>query len=394
MGMMKPYSIFHIIGPAFCVLALSQGVAVADTKGKDWGHYQVIVDRSLFGKIIPPPPPVTNEIDSSLINLPPPPPPGPSLADTVKITALTRFGGRAAVGFTDGLSGRSFYMREGEAVEVPGVPTPPVAPPPGARPPPGAPPVAVKPLLAPPAMDVMVCWTVISVDVARNSVVLRKEETGRAEQEETLTLQGIATGSSNAMANVTMAPFAQPPALGGGAPQPGGWDGRGRGRGGPTNAWAASSSQLPDNISYAERQRLRVEEARKRAEEARQKTAEVIDQQDKRIEELRLAAEQKKLREDNLNRIRAGQSPIGKFELTPEEANQLRAEGFDVGGTPAPVPAPAPAPMSHKSYVTQEGDDIYSIAVRMGVPPAELRQANNLTSSEVAPGQTLRVPVK
>jgi LysM repeat protein len=63
--------------------------------------------------------------------------------------------------------------------------------------------------------------------------------------------------------------------------------------------------------------------------------------------------------------------------------------------TPAPgvVAAPAAAPAAAtKTYTVKEGEDVYAVAIRWGVSPAELKALNNLTSSDLQAGQVLKIP--
>ena len=51
------------------------------------------------------------------------------------------------------------------------------------------------------------------------------------------------------------------------------------------------------------------------------------------------------------------------------------------------------APIStREKYTVKEGDDLYSIAIRWGVSPSDLRAANKLPSTEVRPGMVLEIP--
>ncbi len=59
---------------------------------------------------------------------------------------------------------------------------------------------------------------------------------------------------------------------------------------------------------------------------------------------------------------------------------------------PAASDAPAPAEPKYKTYTVKENEDVYTVAIKWGIAPTELRQLNNLTSSELTPGQVLRVP--
>ena len=68
-----------------------------------------------------------------------------------------------------------------------------------------------------------------------------------------------------------------------------------------------------------------------------------------------------------------------------------------VGAPAAPAtPAVAPAPAGEQkvqSYTVKEGEDLYAVAIRWGVSPSELKSLNNLTSSDLQPGQILKIPV-
>jgi len=50
------------------------------------------------------------------------------------------------------------------------------------------------------------------------------------------------------------------------------------------------------------------------------------------------------------------------------------------------------AKAGERTYTVREGDDVYSVAVRMGVSPTEIRQLNGLSTSELTPGTTIRIP--
>ena len=59
--------------------------------------------------------------------------------------------------------------------------------------------------------------------------------------------------------------------------------------------------------------------------------------------------------------------------------------------TPAPAAHAAPA-AEPKTYTVKEGEDVYAVAIRWGVSPDELKALNNLTSSDLQPGQVLKIP--
>ena len=62
--------------------------------------------------------------------------------------------------------------------------------------------------------------------------------------------------------------------------------------------------------------------------------------------------------------------------------------------TPADVEAPAPAPAASEIHTVKEGEDVVSIAISYGVSPSALMDANDLKSSEVKPGDKLKIPAK
>ncbi|MCQ2392150.1 MAG: LysM peptidoglycan-binding domain-containing protein [Kiritimatiellae bacterium] len=61
---------------------------------------------------------------------------------------------------------------------------------------------------------------------------------------------------------------------------------------------------------------------------------------------------------------------------------------------PAAVEAPAPAPVASEIHTVKEGEDVVSIAISYGVSPSALMDANDLKSSEVKPGDKLKIPAK
>jgi LysM repeat protein len=91
--------------------------------------------------------------------------------------------------------------------------------------------------------------------------------------------------------------------------------------------------------------------------------------------------------------------PAPAPEVAPAPAVDPAAPAPDATGltpAPAPVPAPAvgvtPAPAAAQTYVVKEGEDLYAVAIRWGVSPSELKTLNNLTTHELQPGQTLKIP--
>jgi membrane-bound lytic murein transglycosylase D len=72
-----------------------------------------------------------------------------------------------------------------------------------------------------------------------------------------------------------------------------------------------------------------------------------------------------------------------------------RAEGSTIGNTPgAPVAAPAPAGETKegwKTYTVQQGDSLWSISKQFGVTTSDLSNWNQLPSSDLRPGQELKI---
>lgn len=83
--------------------------------------------------------------------------------------------------------------------------------------------------------------------------------------------------------------------------------------------------------------------------------------------------------------------------VPPPPVEAAPAAGAAPAVTPAPavgaaVAAPAAAAAAPKTYTVKEGEDVYAVAIRWGVSPAELKALNNLTSSDLQAGQVLKIP--
>jgi hypothetical protein len=155
-------------------------------------------------------------------------------------------------------------------------------------------------------------FTVLAVDALAGSARIRK-----GQQEETLTLTSV-TGT---------AASGSPPAVSA-----------------AVTATAVGTGEPGEELSYAERQRRRVEEARARMEEARRRAEEARQSQED-VARLTGEALQRHLRDLNLQMIRSGQGTPLPIELTPQEVAQLAADGFDVTlppGTPTEPSETAP----------------------------------------------------
>ncbi len=59
--------------------------------------------------------------------------------------------------------------------------------------------------------------------------------------------------------------------------------------------------------------------------------------------------------------------------------------------TPAPTDGPSPTP-TQTTYTVAEGDNLYDISLRFGIPIASIQAANNLTSEVLTVGTVLIIP--
>jgi len=59
--------------------------------------------------------------------------------------------------------------------------------------------------------------------------------------------------------------------------------------------------------------------------------------------------------------------------------------------TPTPTAAPAPAG-NRRTHTVRAGEDVYTVAVRWGVSPSDLRALNNLASPDLQEGMVLELP--
>jgi LysM repeat protein len=85
-------------------------------------------------------------------------------------------------------------------------------------------------------------------------------------------------------------------------------------------------------------------------------------------------------------------APLPTRAATPPAAPAGLLPPAPAGTVGAATPAGTATAPRYKSYTVKENEDVYSVAIKWGIAPTELRQLNNLTSSELTPGQVLRVP--
>lgn len=101
------------IAPALALPLVFATSALA-TELKTWEKYRCIVDRAPFGAIF-------DANDPAFSPATPEPTPeepvdeGPKLADTIKVSAITVYGGTPAAGFTDTSDGKSYYLYQGRS---------------------------------------------------------------------------------------------------------------------------------------------------------------------------------------------------------------------------------------------------------------------------------------
>ena len=80
------------------------------------------------------------------------------------------------------------------------------------------------------------------------------------------------------------------------------------------------------------------------------------------------------------NGLSSDDIPVGTFVNIPD-ATWIQAHRND--------PQPSKPPAIH---VTRPGDDVYTVAIRYGVPVADLKRLNKLEGDEIAPNTRLKIP--
>ena len=90
-------------------------------------------------------------------------------------------------------------------------------------------------------------------------------------------------------------------------------------------------------------------------------------------------------------------APAAATDAAPAAPAQPSADAAaSQASAPAPAEASAPAqqPATLETHTVKDGEDIVSIAISYGVSPSALMDANDLKSSEVKPGDVLKIPAK
>ena len=80
---------------------------------------------------------------------------------------------------------------------------------------------------------------------------------------------------------------------------------------------------------------------------------------------------------------------VGLKPPPPVNTNEVKGAGIAVGSNADPVPPPTSNRLKH---TVRAGEDLYSVAIRWGVSPSDLRLQNKLPSNEVKEGMVLEIP--
>jgi len=79
------------------------------------------------------------------------------------------------------------------------------------------------------------------------------------------------------------------------------------------------------------------------------------------------------------------------------QSNNLTSIQLEVGQVSEPPPDATPPKKdvrdSGQTYVVKEGQDVYTVAVRLGKSPGDIRELNNLESPDLQVGQVLKIPL-
>jgi len=80
---------------------------------------------------------------------------------------------------------------------------------------------------------------------------------------------------------------------------------------------------------------------------------------------------------------------------------KITAQSWHKNDEPAEVQTATPKDVAEEkddsettTYIVQEEEDIYVVAVKTGASPSELRKLNGLTSPDLQVGQVLRLPLR
>ena len=98
-------------------------------------------------------------------------------------------------------------------------------------------------------------------------------------------------------------------------------------------------------------------------------------------------------------------------KATPPKVDAPKPQPKDTSKEPVVVPPPpapvveevktvvptvegkdAPVPATEGTYTVKAGEDLYAVAIRWGVSPSDLKALNNLPSSDLKEGMTLKIP--
>ena len=95
-----------------------------------------------------------------------------------------------------------------------------------------------------------------------------------------------------------------------------------------------------------------------------------------------------------LNNLSSPDLTEGQVLKIPKAGEPLaqRAKAAGVALSRAQGQAEPVADDGYETYTVKAGEDIYTVAVRQGVSPSDLKQLNNLSSPELTVGQVLKIP--
>lgn len=272
----------------FITICLSVGAQIGygavSTVPQPLSHYGVIMERAPFGPI---PKKLTPEEEAAAAAGAEETPPEedvpeelPPAFEQIKVTAITMFGGKPAAGFTDGVSNKSYYLREGEEFES---------------------------------------YSLVNVDFDGMKITLRQNE---LEADLPLWINPATTNR----ADISSFGVTDPATLAALA----------------TNTVAATSVAAPQANNSPAKKSAEDLEREKRREEWRKKRDEERERRRKELEAMTPEEREQHLRQVNMDLIRSGDGPPLPIELNREEMEQLASEGFAVPGINAPIPEGMP----------------------------------------------------
>jgi len=94
-----------------------------------------------------------------------------------------------------------------------------------------------------------------------------------------------------------------------------------------------------------------------------------------------------------LNKLPSAQVAEGTVLKIPGDTRFSPPPAEDTEAARAPAPEPAAVTTGPtQTYTVKHGEDLYAVAIRFGVSPADLRALNKLTSTDLTAGTVLKIP--